>query len=81
VDRHRKLHPAEWKKLVGRVSGTAFWTLDETKDRTELGNGSRLVVEGLRAGGYRVIAAQDSEVFELRDLCEYMIDLTGFRVD
>ena len=81
VSQARSLKPEEWATFVQRLNESCFWEMPASSDEPLSEDGAQWVFEGVREGFYHVTHRQSPNSSSYRELCLYMLQLSGLPLD
>lgn len=80
VNHTRKLTAAEWDEFARHLDDTCYWQLP-TEDDALGTDGSQWILEGFKVNRYHVVDRWTPESGSYRELCLYLLQLSGLEID
>ncbi|GMT49089.1 MAG: hypothetical protein IEMM0008_0628 [bacterium] len=75
----RQLHKKEWQNILTHVKRSSYWFLKTKIDDLGL-DGAQWIMEGVKKGKYHVVDRWSPEKGSYRELCLYLLKLSGLKV-
>ena len=76
LDRKRELTPDEWREFMRHLDDSCYWQLPTREDDAGL-DGAQWIFEGVKGGRYHVVDRWSPESGSYRELCLYVLKLSG----
>jgi hypothetical protein len=80
LERKRELTPDEWREFMRYLEDSCYWQLP-TQDDTIGFDGAQWIFEGVKGGRYHVVDRWTPQNGSYRELCLYVLKLSGLKVD
>ena len=81
VDQTRSLNKEEWNGFMNLIDESCFWEVPVTSNGPIATDGAWWVLEGADRGYYHVVTRQSPDSGSYRELCVYMLKLSGLPLD
>lgn len=81
VAQNKILKGEEWKGFVKLLNDSCYWRVPTTTTAPVAMDGAWWVLEGVEQGYYHVVVRQSPDTGSYRELCLYMLKLSGLSVD
>ena len=79
-DRKRELTPDEWSGFLRHLEDSCYWQLPSRDDGGGF-DGAQWIFEGVKGGRYHVVDRWTPQNGSYRELCLYVLKLSGLKVD
>ena len=80
-ERKRELTPDEWREFMRRLDDSCYWQLSTRDDDVVGTDGAQWIFEGFNAGRYHVVDRWSPQSGSYRELCLYVLKLSGLKVN
>ena len=81
VNQTRSLTPEEWATFTRLLNASCFWEMSSSSNGPIANDGAWWIFEGVQEGQYHVTHRQSPDSGSYRELCLYMLKLSGLPLD